>query len=96
MGNTMPKHIDDAFDNLNELMDAMTTQGQKDLSIYEDKGDKLMLTNYGCVIDLQNRKGKGFSVLVMDTNDPDVFRKRILKGAKTISANFPHLAKEVA
>ena len=86
-----PKVIDDAFDNLNDLMDAMTTQGQKDLDIYEDKGDKLVLTKFGCVIDLKNRNGKGFSVLVTDTNDIDVFRKRILDAAKGIQENFPHL-----
>ena len=93
MTNELPQHIDDSYENLNELMNAMTTQGQKDLNIYEDKMEKLHLTNMGCVIDLQNRKGKGFSVLVMDTDDPVIIRKRILKMAKGIYSNFP---KEVA
>ena len=87
----IPKVIDDAFDNMNDLMRAMTTEGQKDLGIHEDKGDKLSLTSFGCVIDLKNRNGKGFSVLVTDTDDIDVFRKRILDAAKGIQENFPHL-----
>ena len=91
MKHNTPKHIDESFDNLNELMNAMTTEGQKNLDIYEDKMGKLNLTNYGCVIHLKNSKGKGFSVLVMDTDDPDVFRKRIIEGAKTIHANYPSL-----
>ena len=94
MNNLIPKQVDIAFDNVNEIMEAMTTQGQKDLDIYYNKEKKFFITNYGIVLDMKNSEGKGFSVLVMDHNDPDILRKRILNGAKAISENFPHLVSD--
>ena len=87
----LPKHVDDAFDNVNELMESMTTQGQKDLDIYEDKFDKFHITNFGIVLDMKNSKGKRFSVLVTDTDDINTFRRRILEGADGIRENLPSL-----
>ena len=60
---------------LTELMTRLT---------YEDKSTKLAITSLGCVLDLKNREGKGFSVLIMDTNDADVFRKCVLLAAEGI------------
>ena len=37
VNNLIPKQVDIAFDNVNEIMEAMTTQGQKDLDIYYNK-----------------------------------------------------------
>jgi hypothetical protein len=87
----IPKHVDDAFDNVNEVLDAMTTQGQKDLDIYENKMEKGHISSFGIVLNMKNSKGKGFSVLVMDTDDINTFRRRILEGADGIRENFPSL-----
>ena len=91
----MPRYIADAFDNTNDVMQAMSAKGQLDLDIYEDKSTKLAITSFGCVIDLKNREGKGFSVLIMDTNDADVFRNRVLLAAEGIKQNFPHLTQTI-
>jgi hypothetical protein len=94
MTSTPPKFIDDAFDNVNEIMNAMTTEGQKKLDIYEDKYDKFSFTNFGILLDMKNSKGDSFSVLVMDNNDRDIFRKRILNASKGIRENFPSLVED--
>ena len=86
-----PKQLDTAFENVNEIMKAMTTEGQESLDILNNKYNKFSLTNFGMLLDMKNSKGDGFSVLVMDTNDRDVFRKRILSASEGIKENFPHL-----
>ena len=85
----IPKFLDDAFDNVNEIMNAMTTEGQKNLDIYEDKIDKFQFTSFGVLLDMKNSKGEGFSVLVMDNNDADILRKRIVDASDGIRENFP-------
>ena len=87
----LPKFLDDAFENANEIMNAMTTKGQKNLDIYEDKIDKFQLTSFGILLDMKNSKGDGFSVLVMDNNDADIFRKRIVDASDGIRENFPNV-----
>jgi hypothetical protein len=91
--NNLPKHLDDAFENVNEIMNAMTTEGQKNLDIYEDKSEKFCLTIFGMMLEMKNSKGDGFSVLVMDTNDSDVFRKRILNASEGIRENYSSLVE---
>lgn len=83
--------IDASWDNMNDVLEAMTNEGQKSLDIYEKNEDKVILTHYGCILKLKNSKGKGFYALVMDTDDTNVFRRRIVRGAESIKKNFKEL-----
>ncbi|WP_173489287.1 hypothetical protein, partial [Marinobacterium sp. xm-m-312] len=74
-------NIDAAFNNLNDVMEAMTTSGQKDLNIYEKSSDMLKITKFGMLVEMRNSDGNAFSVLVMDSADINVFRKRIVASA---------------
>lgn len=80
-------NIDAAFDNLNEVMNAMTTSGQKDLNVYENKSETLKITSFGALVEMRNSDGKAFSVLVMDSADVKIFRNRIVKSAKALKKN---------
>jgi hypothetical protein len=75
--NNIPEHLWVAFENLNEVVSAMTTGGLQDLGLYPKRKDKTHLTPLGLILDMTNSKGEGFSVLVMDTDDPKVIRDRI-------------------
>lgn len=77
-------NIDAAFNNLNDVMEAMTTSGQKDLNIYEKSADMLKVTKFGMLVEMRNSDGKAFSVLVMDDADMKTFRKRIVASAKAL------------
>lgn len=84
--NTMktPAYIDAAFDNLEDVMEAMTISGQQDLNIYGNKFDKTSITQFGVLVEMRNSDGKAFSVLVMDDADMKTFRKRIVTCAKAL------------
>ena len=79
-------NLDVAFDNLNDVMEAMTTTGQKDLNIYEKSLDKLHITKFGMLVEMRNSDGNAFHVLVMDNADINIFRKRIIVSAKALKA----------
>ena len=79
-------NLDVAFDNMNEVLDAMTTSGQQDLNIYEKSPDMLKITKFGMLVEMRNSDGNAFSVLVMDSSDMNIFRKRIVASAKALKA----------
>ena len=94
--NKIPKFVDDAWNNCDEIIDAMTSEGKKDLDIYENIEEKRSITRFGILLDMKNSKGDGFSVLITDTDDKDVFRKRILFSSEAIRENFPSLVEKTA
>ena len=79
-------NIDAAFDNLNDVMEAMTTSGQQDLNIYEKSPDMLKITNFGMLVEMRNSDGNAFSVLVMDSADMNAFRMRIVASAEALTS----------
>ena len=79
-------NLDVAFDNMNEVLEAMTTSGQQDLNIYEKSSDQLKLTKFGILVEMRNSDGNAFSVLVMDSADINAFRMRIVASAEALEA----------
>jgi hypothetical protein len=79
-------NIDAAFENLNEVMEAMTTSGQQDLNVYEKSQDMLKITSFGILVEMRNSDGNAFSVLVMDSADINAFRMRIVASAEALEA----------
>jgi hypothetical protein len=80
----MPAYIDNAFDNLEDVMHAMSDEGLQDLNVLENKFSKVKITRFGVLVEMRNRDEKPFSVLVMDDADMNTFRKRITTSAKAM------------
>ena len=51
----------------------------------------LVLTRLGVSLTLRNRHGQKYSVLISDTDDIDVLRRRIVTMADGIRENFPEI-----
>ena len=80
----VPAYIDAAYDNLNDILRALSNSGLEDLKMHENKFDKVSITRLGLLVEMSNRDEKPFSVLVMDNADKNTFITRL----KTVAKNL--------
>jgi len=91
MKNEVPDFVEKSFCNLEDILRHLTDEGLESLQFDATQMDKVQVTQFGIKCEMENRYGDGFSVLVMDDDDTDKFRLRILECAEGIRRNFPHL-----
>ena len=87
---------DKSIQNIECLYDAMSPEGRKDIGLGDAWTERMNVTNLGVVCELTNDEGQDFNIIVMDTSDLNVLRRRILSAADGIAKNFPELVKKVA
>ena len=83
--NKIPKHIDDSFDNMMQIVNPMHYNLKEELDV---DSENMMLTELGTVIWLKNPKTKKYLyVIVMDNDDMDNLRRSVLSCADGIVKN---------
>ena len=81
----LPKHLDDAWDNLMEVFNPMSDEHKEELDV---SIDNTHLTQLGVMVDLKNPKtGKSFTVIVTDDNDINKRRTRIVNMGNALQDN---------
>ena len=95
--NKIPKQVDEAFDNMNDLLSKLTTKGYN--SYFKDKQemlDKTQITALGIKIKVKDKQNVPYSIIVTPSHltDIDEFRKLILEMADATKKNFPNLNKQ--
>ena len=91
MKNVIPDFVEKSLCNLEDIVRSLTDEGLESLQFDATRMDKFQVTQFGIKCEMENRYGDRFSVLVMDDDDTNKFRLRILECAEEIRRNFPHL-----
>ena len=95
--NKIPKQLDEAFDNMNDLLSKLTPKGL--YSYFEDKEDamnKTRFTSFGVEVNVKDKKDTPYKIIVTPSHltDDDEMRKLILYMAESIKENFPELLNQ--
>ena len=92
--NKIPKQVDDAFENMNDLLSKLSDRGYD--SYFKDKDDlmnKTQITHLGILVKVKDKQNKPYEIIVTPSHltDADEFRKKIVFMAEGIKKNFPNL-----
>ena len=88
------KEVDEAFENMNDLLSRLTTEGYD--NYFKDKDDfmnKMWITALGIQLKVKDEQNTPYSIIVTPSHltDNDELRKKIVYMAESIKENFPNL-----
>ena len=94
LSNKVPKEVDEAFENMNDLLSKLTTKGYD--SYFKDKDDlmnKTQITELGIQVKVKDEQNTPYTIIVTPSHltDNDEYRKKIVDMAESIKENFPDL-----
>ena len=87
--NKVPKFVDNAFNNIEDILKAMTDEGLINLDFNARDMDKVKITQLGVQITLKNREGKNFKVIVCpDSYDDEKIKETIMNMGLAIAEQY--------
>jgi hypothetical protein len=87
--NKVPKFVDNAFNNIEDILKAMTDEGLINLDFNARDMDKVKITQLGVQITLKNREGKDFKVFVCpDSYDDKKIKETIMNMGLAIAEQY--------
>lgn len=94
LSHKVPKQVDEAFENMNDLLSRLTTEGYD--NYFKDKDDfmnKMWITELGIQLKVKDEQNTPYSIIVTPSHltDNDELRKKIVEMAESIKENFPNL-----
>lgn len=94
LSHKVPKQVDEAFENMNDLLSKLTTKGYD--NYFKDKDDfmnKMWITELGIQLKVKDEQNTPYSIIVTPSHltDNDELRKKIVEMAESIKENFPNL-----
>ena len=90
----IPQYLEDCFNNLEDILYAMDDHGLHDLEYDASQQQKLNKTPFGLTVQLRNRDGNYFTMMVMPndiTEDNfEGFRRQLVDESNELLEIFPH------